>query len=103
MQEGMVWEWYITEHNAHRLYQILKKEEIEHVKPDEDRPSQCDKVTINMVSPAQTTVERTESEAKHLKANSQKRKSQSLDSAQGVHYSDKSKKKKTGASYWNQR
>ena len=56
-----------------------------------------------MVSPAQTTVERTESEAKHLKANSQKRKSQSLDSAQGVHYSDKSKKKKTGASYWNQR
>ena len=59
----MVWEWYITEHNAHRLYLIPKKEEIEHVKPDEDRPSKYDKVTIKMVSPAQATVERTESEA----------------------------------------
>ena len=54
-----------------------------------------------MISPAQATVERAEIEAKHLKANSQKRKSQSLDSAQGVHYSEKPKKKKTSARYWN--
>ena len=56
-----------------------------------------------MVSPAQATVERAESEAKHLNANSQERKSQSLDSAQGVHYFEKPKKKKTSAPYWNQR
>ena len=47
-----------------------------------------------MISPAQATVERAESEAKHLKANSQKRKSQSLDSAQGVHYSENQRKRK---------
>ena len=57
-------------HNAHKLYLIPKMDEIEHVKPDEDRPSKCDKVTIKMISPAQATVERAESEAKHLKANS---------------------------------
>ena len=69
----------------------------------EDRSSKCDKVTIKMISPAQITVERAEIEAKHLIANSQKRKSQSLDSAQGVHYSEKPKKKKTSAPYWNQK
>ena len=53
-----------------------------------------DKVTIKMVSPAQATVERAESEAKHLKASSQKRKSQSLDRAPGVHYPNKQKKRK---------
>ena len=90
-------------HNAHRLYLIPKMDEIEHVKPDEDQPSKCDKVTIKMISPPQATLERAESEAKHLKANSQKRKSQSLDSAQGVHYSEKPKKKKTSAPYWNQK
>ena len=90
-------------HNAHRLYLIPKMEEIEHVKKpsDEDRPSKCDKVTIKMVSPAQATVERAESEAKHLKASSQKRKSQALDRAPGVHYPNKQKKKKTKAPYWN--
>ena len=99
-------------HNAHRLYLIPKMDEIEHVKkpsddehvkPDEDRPSKCDKVTIKMISPAQATLERAESEAKHLKANAQKRKSQSLDSAQGVHYSEKPKKKKTSTPYWNKK
>ena len=90
-------------HNAYRLYLIPKMEETGHVKPDEDRPSKCDKVTIKMVSPAQATVERAESETKHLKAKAQKRKSQSLDSAQSVHYSEKPKKKKTSAPYWNQK
>ena len=65
-------------HNAYRLYLIPKMEETEHVKPDEDRPSKCDKVTIKMVSPAQATVERAESEAKHLKAKAQKRKEESV-------------------------
>ena len=51
-------------HNAHRLYLIPKMDEIEHVKPDQDRSSKCDKVTIKMISPAQATLERAESEAK---------------------------------------
>ena len=54
-------------HNAHKLYLIPKMDAIEHVKkpsddkhvkPDEDRPSKCDKVTIKMISPAQVTLER---------------------------------------------
>ena len=32
-------------HNAHKLDLIPKMDEIEHVKPDEDRSSKCDKVT----------------------------------------------------------
>ena len=60
-------------HNAHRLYLIPKMDEIVHVKKpsddvkkpsDDDRPSKCDKVTIKMISPAQATLERAESEAK---------------------------------------
>ena len=54
-------------HNAHKLYLIPKMDEIEHVKPDKDRPSKCNKVTIKMISPAQATVERAESEAKRRK------------------------------------
>ena len=65
-------------HNAHRLYLIPKMDEIEHVKKpsddehvkkpsDDDRPSKCDKVTIRMISPAQATLERSESEAKRRK------------------------------------
>ena len=54
-------------HNAHRLYLIPKMDEIEHVKPDDDRPSKCDKVTLKMISPAQATLERAESEAKRRK------------------------------------
>ena len=58
-------------HNAHRLYLIPKMDEIEDVKKPSEKPSsKCDKVTIKMISPAQATVERAESEAKHLKANS---------------------------------
>ena len=64
--------------DAHRLYLIPKMDEIEHVKKpsddehvkkpsDDDRPSKCDKVTIKMISPAQATLERAESEAKHRK------------------------------------
>ena len=54
-------------HNAHKLYLIPKMDEIEHVKPDEDRPPKCDKVTMKMISPAQATLERAESEAKRRK------------------------------------
>ena len=65
-------------HNAHRLYLIPKIEEIEHVKKpsddehvkkpsDDDRSLKCDKVTIKMVSPAQATLERAESEIRHRK------------------------------------
>ena len=63
-------------HNAHKLYLITKMDAIEHVKkpsddehvkPDEDRPSKCDKVTIKMISPAQATLERAESEIRHRK------------------------------------
>ena len=54
-------------HNAHRLYLIPKMEETEHVKPDEDRSSKCDKVTIKMISPAQATLERAESEIRRRK------------------------------------
>ena len=63
-------------HNAHKLYLIPKMDAIEHVKkpsddehvkPDEDRPSKCDKVTIKMISPAQATLERAESEIRHRK------------------------------------
>ena len=54
-------------HNAHKLYLIPKMDEIEHVKPDQDRPSKCDKLTIKMISPAQATLERAESEAKRRK------------------------------------
>ena len=56
-------------HNAHRLYLIPKMDQIEHVKPDDehvkpddDRSSKCDKVTIKMISPAQATLERADSE-----------------------------------------
>ena len=63
-------------HNAHRLYLIPKMDEIEHVKPDEkhvkrpsddDGSSKCDKVTIKLISPAQATLERAESEIRHRK------------------------------------
>ena len=61
-------------HNAHRLYLIPKMDEIEHVKPnekhvkpDDDRSSKCDKVTIKMISPAQATLERAESEIRRRK------------------------------------
>ena len=63
-------------HNAHKLFLIPKMDEIEHVKkpsddehvkPDEDRPSKCDKVTIKMISPAQATLERAESEIRQEK------------------------------------
>ena len=54
-------------HNAHKLHLIPKMDEIEHVKPDKDQPSKCDKVTIKMISPAQATLERAESEAKRRK------------------------------------
>ena len=54
-------------HNAHRLYLIPKMEETEHVKPDEDRSSKCDKMTIKMISPAQATLERAESEIRRRK------------------------------------
>ena len=43
-------------------------DEIENVKkPSEKASSKCDKVTIKMVSPAQATVERAESEIKRRK------------------------------------
>ena len=42
-------------------------DEIEHVKPDDDRSSKCNKVTINMISPALATLERAESEIKRRK------------------------------------
>ena len=56
-------------HNAHRLYLIPKMDEIEHVKKpsDDDRSSKCDKVTIKMISPAQATLERAESEIRRRK------------------------------------
>ena len=54
-------------HNAHRLYLIPKMEETEHVKPDEDRSSKSDKVTIKMINPAQATLERAESEIRRRK------------------------------------
>ena len=56
-------------HNAHRLYLIPKINEIEHVKKpsDDDRSSKCDKVTIKMISPAQATLERAESEIRRRK------------------------------------
>ena len=54
-------------HNAHKLYMIPKMDAIGHVKPDEERPSKCDKVTIKMISPAQATLERAESEIKRRK------------------------------------
>ena len=61
-------------HNAHRLYLIPKMDQIEHVKPDDehvkpddDRSSKCDKVTIKMISPAQATLERAESEIRRRK------------------------------------
>ena len=56
-------------HNTHRLYLIPKMEETEHVKKpaDEDQSSKCDKVTIKMVSPAQATLERAESEIRRRK------------------------------------
>ena len=63
-------------HNAHKLYLIPKMDAIEHVKkpsddehvkPDEDQPSKCDKVTIKMISPAQATLERAESEIRRRK------------------------------------
>ena len=63
-------------HNAHKLYLVPKMDAIEHVKkpsddehvkPDEDRPSKCDKVTIKMISPAQATLERAESEIRRRK------------------------------------
>ena len=61
-------------HNAHRLYLIPKmdqtehvKPDDEHVKPDDDRSSKCDKVTIKMISPAQATLERAESEIRRRK------------------------------------
>ena len=47
-------------HNAHKLYLIPKMDVIEHVKkpsddehvkPEEARPSNCDKLTIKMISP----------------------------------------------------
>ena len=41
---------------------VKKPSDDEHVKPDEDRPSKCDKVTIKMISPAQATLERAERE-----------------------------------------
>ena len=62
-------------HNAHRLYLIPKMEETEHVKKpfdDDHRSSKCDKVTIKMVSPAQATLERTESEIRHRKKKKKK-------------------------------
>ena len=36
-------------HNAHKLYLIPKMDAIEHVKPDDDRFSKRDKVTIKMI------------------------------------------------------
>ena len=63
-------------HNAHRLYLIPKMDAIdhvkepsddEHVKPEDDRSSKCDKVTIKMISPAQATLERAESEIRSRK------------------------------------
>ena len=49
-------------------------DEIEHVKkpsddvkPDDDRSSKCDKGTIKMISPAQATLERAESEIRRRK------------------------------------
>ena len=54
-------------YNAHKLYLIPKMDAIEHVKPDDDRSSKCDKVTIKMISPAQATLERAESEIRHRK------------------------------------
>ena len=54
-------------HKAHKLYLIPKMDAIEHAKPNEDRPSKCDKVTIKMISPAQATLERAESEIRRRK------------------------------------
>ena len=63
-------------HNAHRLYLIPKMDQIEHVKkpsddkhvkPDDDRSSKCDKVTIKMISPAQATAVQAESEIRRRK------------------------------------
>ena len=50
-----------------KIEHVKKPSDDEHVKPDDDRPSKCDKVSIKMVSPAQATLERAESEAKHRK------------------------------------
>ena len=72
-------------HNAHRLYLIPKTDQIEHVKPDDehvkpddDRSSKCDKVTIKMISPAQATLERAESEIRCRKKKKKKSSSQRL-------------------------
>ena len=46
---------------------VKKPSDDELVKPDEDRPSKCDKVTIKMISPAQATLERAESEIRRRK------------------------------------
>ena len=59
--------------NAHKIYLIPKMNENEHVKKpsddehvkkpsDDDRSSKCNKVIIKMISPAQATLERAESE-----------------------------------------
>ena len=67
-KEGMKWEAH-HRHNAHRLYLIPKMDEIEYVKKpsDDDRSSKCDKVTTKMISPAQATLERAESEIRRRK------------------------------------
>ena len=68
-------------HNAHKIFlipkmvaieQVKKPSDDEHVKPNEDRPSKCDKVTIKMISPAQATLERAESEIRHRKKEEKK-------------------------------
>ena len=46
---------------------VKKPSDDKHVKPDDDRWSKCDKVTIKMISPAQATVEQAESEIRHRK------------------------------------
>ena len=60
-------------HNAHRLYLIPKKDEIEHVKPDDDRSSKCHKVAIKMISCTQATLERAESEIRCRKKEEKER------------------------------
>ena len=75
-QRGNGMEGVKHRHKAHKLYLIPKMEAIEHVKkpshdehvkPDGDRPSKCDKVTVKMISPAQATLERAESEIRSRK------------------------------------
>ena len=72
LKEGMGWEGFTTG-TMPTDYLIPMMDEIENVKKPSEKPSsKCDKVTIKMVSPAQATVERAESEIKRRKKEEEK-------------------------------